>query len=164
MDNCISFSNLSCHSCKIVQCNSAGSATQICKWIPNVTFASMGVADAQAEGPPPVCLMEWLMSPSPRSQRHWFLLIHLIAVTFSLEGRKGSERVEQERGREKRGSYRVSSFSCPSSSRVLWPSSGSCSPGRSLKPHQTLYHSVTTLATGLPVSSSLITWLGFDVT
>ena len=45
MVGCISFSISSCHSCKTAQCDLTGSATQLCKWISNVTWASTRGAD-----------------------------------------------------------------------------------------------------------------------
>lgn len=89
MVGCISFSISICHSCKIAQCDSTGNATQLCKWIPNVTWASTGggVGDDCAG---------WVAAtkePEPLISAH---LSHHSGL--SLEGRKGRAK---DRYREK---------------------------------------------------------------
>lgn len=96
MVGCISFSISSCHSCKIVQCDSAGSTAQLCKWIPNGTWASTRGAECGGWVTAPRLsdgLTQATKEPAPLISAH---LSH--HSDLSLERRKGRAK---ERDREK---------------------------------------------------------------
>ena len=95
--SCMSFSISSCDSCKIVQCNSAGSATQLCKWIPNVTFASMG--DGGCEGWMTATGLSDGLTPITEMPA---AIDFCSSTTFSLEGRKGGRKNRRTRDVERK--------------------------------------------------------------